>query len=64
MIYSDNVEKYKEYIRQVLKRLRKYGLFVKLSKCKFSVTEIEFFGYIIETAGVSIDLRRVAIIRK
>ena len=64
LIYNDNVEKHKEHVRQVLERLRKYGLFVKLSKCEFSVTEVEFFSYIIETAGVSMDPRRVVIIKE
>ena len=64
LIYNDNVEEYKEYIRQILKRFRKYGFFVKLSKYKFSVTEVEFFDYIIGTAGVSINPRKIVIIRK
>jgi transposase InsO family protein len=64
LIYSDNVEEHEGHVRQVLERLRKYGLFAKLSKCEFSVTEVEFLGYIIGTAGVSMDPRRVATIRE
>jgi cell fate regulator YaaT (PSP1 superfamily) len=64
LIYSDNVEEYEKYVRQVLERFRKHGFFVKLLKCEFSVTEVEFFGYIIGTAGVSMNSRRVVIIRK
>jgi Reverse transcriptase (RNA-dependent DNA polymerase) len=64
LIYSDNVEEYEEYMRQFLERFRIYGFFVKLLKCEFSVTEIEFFNYIIGTVSVLINLRRVVIIRE
>jgi hypothetical protein len=64
LIYSDNVEEHKKYMRQILERLRKYGLFIKLSKCEFSVTEVEFFNYIIETVNVSMNPCKVVTIRK
>jgi site-specific recombinase XerC len=64
LINSDNVEEHEKHVRQVLERFRKYGFFAKLLKCKFSVTEIKFFGYIIETASVSMNPRKIIIIRK
>jgi hypothetical protein len=64
LIYSDNVKEHEGHIRQVLKRFRKYGLFAKLSKCEFLITEIKFFDYIIGTAGVSMDPRKIVTIRK
>jgi hypothetical protein len=58
-IYSDLIEKYEEHVRQILDRLRIYGLYCKLSKCEFSMKKITFFKYIIGVAGVSMDPRKV-----
>jgi uncharacterized protein YbbC (DUF1343 family) len=59
MIFSENVEEYANYVREVLERLRQYSLYVKLSKCKFLVEEVDFLVYYIEVVGVSIDISRV-----
>jgi hypothetical protein len=37
LIYFKNKEEYRKYIKAVIKRLRKYKLFIKLSKYKFKV---------------------------
>jgi Reverse transcriptase (RNA-dependent DNA polymerase) len=63
MMYSERVEDYKEHVRKVLKRLRQYNLYAKLSKCLFSIKELEFLGYIIGILGILIDYCRVVIIR-
>jgi hypothetical protein len=63
-IYSDLIEKYKKYVRQILDRYRTYGLYCKLFKCKFFIKKITFFKYIMEVAGVSIDPRKIQIIFK
>jgi hypothetical protein len=59
MIYSFEREEHAEHVRKVLRRLRKYGLFAKLSKCEFSTTSVDFLGFRISTAGVSMDPSRV-----
>ena len=64
MIYSRSVEEHTTHVRQVLKRLRENGLYVKLSKCEFSTTEVDFLGYRISTTGVSMDTRRVQAIQE
>jgi hypothetical protein len=63
VVYSESVEEHEDHVRQVLDRLRKYSLYCKLSKCQFSTTEMEFLGFIVGTAGVSMDPRRVATVR-
>jgi len=37
LMYSLNPLQYKNYIHQVLERLREANLFVKLSKCSFNI---------------------------
>jgi hypothetical protein len=58
-IYNDLIEEYEKHVRQILDKLRTYGLYCKLSKCEFSVKKITFFRYIIGVAGVSIDPRKI-----
>ena len=63
LIFSRNVEEHKAYIRVVLERLREYSLYVKLSKCEFSVTKVSFLEYRVEAVGVSMDPSRVEVIK-
>jgi Reverse transcriptase (RNA-dependent DNA polymerase) len=63
IVYSERVEDYKEHVRKVLERLRQYNLYTKLSKCLFSIEELEFLGYIVEILGILMDYRRVVTIR-
>jgi Reverse transcriptase (RNA-dependent DNA polymerase) len=63
MVYSERVEDHKEHVRKVLERLQQYNLYAKLSKCLFSVEELEFLDYIIGILGILIDYYRVATIR-
>ena len=71
IIYLNNIfiyfklgEDYYTYIRIVIKRLRKYKLYIKLSKYFFNIKEIEFLGFIIDIIGVKPDFNRILIIKK
>jgi hypothetical protein len=57
MVYSERVEDHTEHLLKILERLKQYSLYAKLSKCLFSVTEVEFLGYIVGVAGISMDLQ-------
>lgn len=47
----------------MLKRLRKYSLYIKLLKCEFRVNEVAFLGYRVGVAGVLMDPSRVQAIQ-
>ena len=64
IVYSFSGENHEDRVREVLERLRKASLFVKLSKCEFSTDVVDFLGYRIGVAGVSMDMRRVSIIQE
>ena len=64
LIFSKSETEHAEHVRQVLERLRQYSLYVKLSKCAFSVKEVEFLGFIVSTAGVKMDPSRVVAIQE
>ncbi|KAG1925134.1 retrotransposable element [Pimephales promelas] len=46
-------------IFQVLQRLRDYHLYLKLEKCEFHQSTIQFLGYIITPHGITMDQRKV-----
>jgi isopropylmalate/homocitrate/citramalate synthase len=62
LIYSNSREEHVQHLREVLTRLRKFGLYASYKKCDFFVTEVEFLSYMVSTVGVSMDARRVATI--
>jgi hypothetical protein len=64
LIYFKLKKDYYTYIRIIIKRLRKYKLYIKLSKCFFNIKEVEFLGFIIGFIRVKPDLNRILIIKK
>jgi hypothetical protein len=63
LVFSDNEEEHVEYVKEVLRRLRKARLFIKLLKCEWHTRCTEYLGYIISPEGVSIDPERVKTIQ-
>jgi mevalonate kinase len=64
LIYSQNEEEHTNHVRFVLKRLRKYKLFAKLSKCDFDLKEIDYLKFIVEINDIRMNLARIAIVKK
>ena len=48
IIYLNSKEKYKEYIKWVLRRLYKENILVTIKKYKFYIKKIDFIGFIIK----------------
>jgi Reverse transcriptase (RNA-dependent DNA polymerase) len=63
MMYNKKVKNHIKHIKQVLKRLRQFSLYVKLFKCLFNITKVDFLGYIMRVVGILIDLCKVATIQ-
>lgn len=64
LIYSDSQEEHLDYVKQVLARLRRFGLYASLKKCDFFTTEVKFLGFLVSTNRVSMDSRCVAAIQE
>lgn len=64
LIFSKEGEDHWDHVKQVLRRLRKFNLYVNLKKCVFAVKEVEFLGFLVNTEGVKMDPRRVDAIQK
>lgn len=63
LIYSNFLEKYRDYIQKILKRLRKVNLYANINKYKFYITSTKFFSFIINIKGVAVDPAKVAIVK-
>ena len=51
LIKSENFEKHKSHVREVFKRIEKYGFKVGLEKCEFCMNKIKYLGQIIDHEG-------------
>jgi hypothetical protein len=59
LIYSGSLEEHAEHLRRVFQRLRENKLYVKLEKCEFRVTEVDFLGHRITQEGLKMDDHKV-----
>jgi len=59
IIYLENKEAYRRYIKWVLKRLQKEQMLVAIKKCEFFIRKTNFIGFIIELGKISIDPKKV-----
>jgi hypothetical protein len=64
LIYSKLGKDYYAYVKIIIKRLRKYKLYAKLSKCFFNIKEVEFLGFIMGFIRVKPDPDKILIIKK
>jgi hypothetical protein len=64
LIYSKKGKNHKDYIKQVLERLRKYKLYTKLFKCEFCVKQVKYLRFIIIAEKVEPNLARVNTVAK
>lgn len=60
LIYTRTMEEHVRLVRQVLTKLLDARLYVKLSKCEFHRTEIDYLGFRISGKGISMDPAKVA----
>ncbi|SAL96256.1 hypothetical protein [Absidia glauca] len=59
LVFSTNQEDHDHHVKRVLKCLRDAGLYIKAEKCEFDKSEVEFLGFRIGAAGVSMDPAKV-----
>jgi hypothetical protein len=64
LIYSKNPEEHEEKVKLVLARLAEFGLYCKTSKCEFSVSEVNFLGFMISANGIAMEPDRIVSIEQ
>ena len=59
LIYSSDDASHERHVKTVLDRLRQYKLYCNLKKCEFKTSSVEFLGFVVGTAGVSMEPSRI-----
>ena len=60
LIYSDNDKDHEEWTKRVLQRMKELDLYLKLEKCSFNVSEVEYLGMIVKPGSLAMDPVKVA----
>ena len=63
LIYSVDKASHKEHVREVLRRLRKHGLYAKPKKCEFNTDSTEYLGYQLSPSGLTMSPDQVQTIQ-
>ena len=63
LIYSDNMSKHHQHVKEVLKHLHKAGLYAKAEKCKFHSELVEYLEYILSPSSLTMSDDKVKIIQ-
>jgi hypothetical protein len=64
LIYSKKDKDHKNYIRQVLERLHKHKLYIKLFKYEFCVKQVKYLRFIVIAKKVKLNLAKVNTVAK
>ena len=62
LIYSNDMSEHHQHVKEVLKLLRKSGLYAKAEKCEFHSESVEYLGYILSPSGLTMSDDKIKII--
>jgi len=60
LIFSQDPADHTRHVIEVLRRLKEHGLYLKLEKCLFDASSVEYLGYIISVDGIRMDPSKIA----
>jgi len=63
LIYLNNMSKYHQHVKEVLKHLCKTGLYIKVEKCEFHSELVKYLGYILSPSSLIMSDDKVKIIQ-
>ena len=63
LIYLNNMSEHHQHVKEVLKHLRKAGLYAKAEKCKFHSELVEYLGYILSSSSLTMSDNKIKIIQ-
>lgn len=64
IIFSKSLEDHMNHLKLVFERIREANMFLKLSKCKFIQTKVNYLGHVITKDGIMVDDEKVASINQ
>ena len=59
LIFSKSFDEHLQHFQQVLQRLKKHGIKIKPSKCKFFKREVSYLGRLVSAEGYTVDPKSV-----
>jgi hypothetical protein len=59
IIFSQTFEEHISHLKQVFDQFRKFGLFVKMSKCEFCMDRMDFLGHEVSAEGLRPNANKV-----
>ncbi len=62
LIYSEDLLKYKAYIKKVLDQLQAAGLQADIKKSEFGITQTKYLGFIISIDSIEVDLSKTEVV--
>ena len=63
-VYLDDIDTHIDHVQEVLRCLRKFGLYTKGSKCLFHSDTVEYLGYVLSPAGLTMAGDKVKTIQE
>ena len=63
LIFSVDEKSHIKHVSEVLRRLRKHGLYANNKKCEFHSDSVEYLGHIIGPGGIRMDEEKVKVIQ-
>jgi len=63
LIYSNNMSKHHQHVKEVLKRLHKTSLYTKAEKYELHSESVEYLGYILSSSGLTMSDDKIKIIQ-
>jgi len=64
LIYSDDITQHWSYVKEVLKRLQKRGLYAKAEKYEFHSDSVKYLGYVLSPSGLTMSNAKVKTIQE
>jgi len=59
IIYLDNEEEHKKYVKWILQRLHNKEILIAIEKCEFHTMKTDFVGFIIKLRRISMDPKKI-----
>ena len=63
LIFSGNKDEHFRHVSEVLKRLRKHGLYANGKKCSFHTESVDYLGHMIGPDGLQMDPAKIKVIQ-
>ena len=61
-IYSRTEAEHKKLLEEVFRRLQKYKLYLKATKCNLFLEKVSFLGHIVTAEGLSVDPSKIDVV--